>query len=438
MRSQELEAPQLRRILRESAGIECRHMTDRALLRAAERAGARLGASRGDALRRLNEEDADAVAALAQEVLVGETFFFRDSRLWELLRRQVLPDLLRSQGSVRIWSAGCSTGEEPYSLALMIREHFPTAADRVTILATDVREEALDRAERAIWRDWSFRGVPEEIRRRHFTAIAPGLWGLSTDVRQMIRFAKLDLLSDDWSALGDSAVRFDLILCRNVLIYFHEAAAAKVCERMAERLAEKGLLAVAPADTVLVPRPTLAVVSRVYPAVYGRSNEAALGRSNPTRPRGSQTDVERRAAAGAERPLSTQVSAKPAVSRTIATDRGLAAAERAAADPGNVTFDPDRLWLDAARAVADGEDQRAEMLLRQVVYLDPGHLGAEFLLARLAAKQGDRRAERLHLEQALRLAIWYDADFRPPGCEGETAGSMRKMLQEVLRRLEGE
>ncbi len=189
-----------------------------------------------------------AIEQLARHLTIGETYFFREPALFDALERDVLPlliDARRAGGkTLRIWSAGCCTGEELYSLAILLHRLIPDLADwRITLLGTDINPQFLRKAEQGVYRDWSFRNVPEWIRRRYFDAgaIAPVL-------RQGVRFDYLNLAAGVFPGTDSGTPPMDLILCRNVLMYFEPSSAARTVLRLRDALAADGWLAVGVAE----------------------------------------------------------------------------------------------------------------------------------------------------------------------------------------------
>jgi chemotaxis protein methyltransferase CheR len=181
-------------------------------------------------------------AALEAEITIGETFFFRYAEQFAALRNTILPEILaRNAGTrrLRIWSAGCANGAEPYSLAILLRQMLGEGmADwRITLLGTDLNEAALDSARRATFSPWALRSMPPEERERDFTPAPDGRgWQLKPQHRATVRFRRqnlLDLLSPD-AAL--EMTEFDLILCRNVLIYFHPEVVPQLVHALAQRM----------------------------------------------------------------------------------------------------------------------------------------------------------------------------------------------------------
>jgi chemotaxis protein methyltransferase CheR len=175
----------------------------------------------------------------------SETFFFRSRENFSHLRDEALPALLRSRGGnrpVRIWCAGCSTGQEPYSIVILLSElGLDTAASRIEIVATDISTDSLARAREGIYSQFEVqRGLPVRLLLRHFDQVGER-WQIKPKLRGTTLFRNFNLLSDP-APLG----HFDIVLYRNVLIYFDDATRARVLERIAARLADDGFLYLGP------------------------------------------------------------------------------------------------------------------------------------------------------------------------------------------------
>ncbi|MCX6027836.1 MAG: protein-glutamate O-methyltransferase [Chloroflexi bacterium] len=192
-----------------------------------------------------------ALDALVAGLTVGETHFFRNRPQFAALERTILPDLIarrRATRRLRIWSAGCATGEEPYSLAILLQRLLPDLADwNITLLATDLNRQALEKARRGVYGAWSFREVPPEIQANYF--IQHGRESeITPATRNLVTFAHLNLVEDTYPALANNTADMDLILCRNVLIYFNEATTRGVVGRLYGSLAAGGWLVVGHAE----------------------------------------------------------------------------------------------------------------------------------------------------------------------------------------------
>jgi chemotaxis protein methyltransferase CheR len=199
-------------------------------------------------------------------VSTNETHFFREPRQFEFLERQVIPAWKqRGPRPLRIWSAGCSTGEEPFSLAMMLRHHFPAGGGRdIEILATDVSTRALARAEAAVWPIERAEEIPLSYRRAFMmrgTGPQEGRMKAAPEIRELVRFERVNLNEERYPVAGP----FHLIFCRNVLIYFQAETKVRVIHRLLDVLAPDGLLFLGHAESLNAMTDR---VTTVVPTVY--------------------------------------------------------------------------------------------------------------------------------------------------------------------------
>ncbi|HLS32574.1 MAG TPA: protein-glutamate O-methyltransferase CheR, partial [Brevibacterium sp.] len=202
------------------------------------RAMLRAGASDSTLFAERIRADAALRNALIGELTVGESYFFRDPSQFTLIEREIVPDLLARRGPdapLRVWSAGCASGEEPYSLAILFERM--GQAGRARITGTEISAPRLEAARHARYGRWALRGVPTEIvdacfepNGRHFD-LAPRL-------RDAVEFRRLNLAEDAYPAPEQGLAELDLILCRNVLIYFDLDTVRAVAARLLASLAE--------------------------------------------------------------------------------------------------------------------------------------------------------------------------------------------------------
>lgn len=188
--------------------------------------------------------------ALIEVITIGETYFFRDAAQMRALQNHVLPQIIDSHRinnfkHLRIWSAGCATGEEAYTLAMLLRESIPDIADwTFTILGTDINQTSLETARIGIYKQRSFRDETRTgIRDRWFRPSGKD-FELDPEIRRMVKFAPLNLVSDTYPSFETETMNFDLILCRNVTIYFNEATTRQIIERFYKALSPTGWLVV--------------------------------------------------------------------------------------------------------------------------------------------------------------------------------------------------
>jgi chemotaxis protein methyltransferase CheR len=188
---------------------------------------------------------------LAGRVTVGETYFFREPEQCAAIERVILPALLASrppEAPVRIWSAGCATGEEPFTLAVIA--HRLGAARRVRILGTDISHAALTRARCARYTKWSMRGVAQDVVEAHFARVG-AQYQLHTALQGAVEFRYLNLADDGYPSAASGLSGLDLILCRNVLIYFDRETIARVARRLLDSLSPDGWLMLGPSDPMI-------------------------------------------------------------------------------------------------------------------------------------------------------------------------------------------
>jgi chemotaxis protein methyltransferase CheR len=182
---------------------------------------------------------------LIRQVTISETYFMRDKGHIYLLQNNILPELIQTQQAsktLRIWSAGCSTGEEAYSLAILLQELIPNTYNwRLQIVGSDLNPEVVQKAKQAIYSEWSLRSLTPEQKNRYFIPQA-SLWRLNENIRKMVSFYSNNLIDDTVSAYTADFSNFDLILCRNVFIYFEPKAIKKVLHRFQVALKPEGYL----------------------------------------------------------------------------------------------------------------------------------------------------------------------------------------------------
>jgi len=193
-------------------------------------------------------DSGDELRSLVSRLTVGETHFFRNRPQFDALRTVILPELIRKHREktrrLRIWSAGCSTGEEPYSIAMLLQELIPDIDDwAIMILATDINMNSLAGAKEGFYRNWSFREVDEYYQRRFFAEEEKG-WRIIPEVSGRVMFRYLNLAEDTYPAAVTKTDDLDLIVCRNVMIYFNVDLSLEITSRFHRCLNEGGYLLV--------------------------------------------------------------------------------------------------------------------------------------------------------------------------------------------------
>jgi chemotaxis protein methyltransferase CheR len=199
----------------------------------------------------LKRGNADVLmTAVVEAMTTNETYFFRDKTPFENFRSTILPALMAGRSNsryIRIWCAAASTGQEPYSLAMALKEMGREVEDwRIDILATDLSNEVLEKARQGIYSQFEVqRGLPIQLLIKYFAQVGD-MWQIAPNIRSMVKFRQFNLLSD-FAHLG----MFDLVLCRNLLIYFSQEAKADLLDRFAHAIYKDGYLILGAAETVV-------------------------------------------------------------------------------------------------------------------------------------------------------------------------------------------
>ncbi|WP_458094109.1 CheR family methyltransferase [Roseomonas sp. WA12] len=419
-------------------------------------------------------------AALEDAVTIGETFFFRDAGQFAALRDTILPGLIARRASsrrLRIWSAGCSTGAEPYSVAILLRrllgaEHREWS---ISILGTDISEAALEAARAARFSPWALRGMEAAARAEDFISVEASFggsqsWQLRPEHRGTLRFERQNLLGLLDGSLPLGMTGFDLILCRNVLIYFERNRVPALVRALGERLAPDGWMLLGHAEpdpafgaflrpvalagtTAWRPYAQEAVPTTVGPASFPwelpepvREGAAPTARAAAPSARGELPGPgPRMEPEPAPRPATLPPTAPrpdPAIEAAGAVlDRARAEADSGALDSARAilrdglhahpTSAPLHL-LDGLVARALGEAAVAEAALRRALYLDSGFVAAHYQLGLLLLDRGAAEAGRRSISNAARLARALPAGAVLEEGDGMTAATLLGLAQQHL------
>jgi chemotaxis protein methyltransferase CheR len=388
------------------------------------------------------------IEMLASHLTIAETYFWREPQIFEALRNPILPDLIRereTQGRrLRIWSAGCATGEEAYSIAMLVHELIPDPENwHITLLATDINPHLLRRAALGVYDEWSFRNAPPHLKDKYFQRRSDGQFALIPEIRKMVTFVYLNLADDNYPSLMNNTNGMDLIFCRNVLMYFVPQRAQQVRQHFFNALVEGGWLVVAASELSQQNYAQFAAVR--FPGVFMYRRETAP----PTTPASFQ--VERAAAQKLLPAASPQrLPAPPAQAiqaiRPTTTGPNLAVMVRDLAGQGKLSeallacdqalaagqLDPGLQYLLATILQEQKRDDEARAALKRALYLDPNFILAHFALGSLARRRGEARAAQKSFRNALALLDASGPDDILPEAEGLTAGRLREVVQAAL------
>jgi chemotaxis protein methyltransferase CheR len=266
----ETEYASLKRTIRQLLTIDIDAYGSQQMRRRLEAFVARHGASSPMEFCRRLDTDADLLSQLRDMVTINISEFFRDVAQFDYLRSAVLPELLQHMGRISIWSAGCSHGEEPFSIAVILAEM--SAEHRARILATDLDRQAIRRAKAGgPYVLAEIRNVPERLLQKYFTSSDKG-YAVVEAIRRRVEFREHDLVSDGFEG------EFDLLICRNTMIYFSREARSSLCRRLHDSLNPGGVLFVGGTEPLL--GPDKAGFERLWGNFY-RKSSAVVASTRP-------------------------------------------------------------------------------------------------------------------------------------------------------------
>ena len=429
------------------------------------------------------------IEILASHLTIGETYFFREKPGFDALEFQILPGLIRSRREkeqrLRIWSAGCSSGEEAYSIAILLKKMIPDIEGwNVTILATDINPRALAKAAAGVYSDWSFRGVPDWMKERYFTRCRDGRLEVPYSIRRMVTFANLNLVEDSFPSLVNNTNAMDIIFCRNVLMYFGAEQASRVTGNFHRSLLDGGWLLVSPCEVSSAifenfdavtfpgslfyrkegtgerPAPYSCPLPRTEAQPHRREEPSEVfppppkplprdtGEEKTPQPKPSPYEealaLYRQGEYGAAAEKLCGFLGQRRMTAGAPAVFGKAAALQAqlSADLGNLkealrwseeAISADKLngelhYLRATIFQEQGAIDDAVASLKRALYLDHTFVLTHFALGNLTLRQGKKSESDRHFDNALDLLGGYRDDDPVPGGDGMTAGRLAEII----------
>jgi chemotaxis protein methyltransferase CheR len=493
----ELELIQLRHFLNEKLGLNFLINQEKELVRKMEFASNKFGFSDLSAfIQWLIEKELtdDQIGDLACHLTIGETYFMREKKGYEFLEQIYLPELIvrRDSGNRRlnIWCAGCATGEEAYSLAITLFKAIPNIEKwKISILATDINTRFLEKAKIAEYTKWSFRSTSPEFKTKFFEYIPPDKFKVREPIRNLVKVTQFNLANDQYKVLLKDGLPFDIIFCRNVLIYFSSEGITSVSNKLFEVLVPKGVLIVSPVevsnliskkfDTILFSGFTIYHKGFVKKDQKNISTDKKLefGIKQEPEPQYQVFDkLKDQSLLKVETPTSVPVNEEKSII-TISSLTGNVTKEDDEIKKESLfeikneeTYTPidkltslyDKLLLEAKgkanlgdlneakllceRALSvnklepaiyyllatilqeQGDDQCAIQNLKMALYLDFEFVLAHFLMGTIAIKNGKTNAGKKSLNNALALLSRYKSDDILPESDGITAGRFKEMI----------
>lgn len=418
--------------------------------------------------------DATALDDLISELTVGETYFFREPAQFDFIRHEVLPEIRRRRSDehvVRAWSAGCSSGEEICSLAILFEQE--GLGEQAFLLGTDISRAVLSRAIRGTYGEWSLRGEGAAQVRPWLDRQGDKLFRLREKIRQRITFEYLNLSLDAYPSFATQTWGMDLILCRNVLIYFDEVTVRNVARRLFESLSPGGWLITASTDPAFsdadIPFETVQTPiglfyrRSVIPGVLPEGSRTDQVASNPpTAKPVAVSAATARLDGPSQSEQTTLMNAQRALARgdhaavvrltqnlsnnveaAVLHVRALAGIEPAEAELASARavrqhpLSEELQYLRAVLLIDLNQPEEAARVLRRVIYLDRTLAIAHFTLGSVLMHGGDADGARRAYRNAHDLCAKRLADEVLPLADGECAGRLAKAASAQIAILEG-
>lgn len=382
----------------------------------------------------------------------------------EALTAEILPELMQSrkrgEKHLRIWSAGCSGGEEPYSIAIALREWIPDPeAWNITILATDVNPRILRKGRAGTFGEWSFRDPPAWLKRKYFRQREDGRYEIDPVIRGMVSFGFLNLAEDKYPSLLTNTNAMDVIFCRNVMMYFSADHAMRVARNFFSSLVDGGWLIVSASELsgqLFAQFSTVRFPNAVFYRKSAEAGAASLMREHPSvipmRSPMPLSPCDTRTSAMETVPVLSRPAPVPAVSaipadaeplpqetpaqliRTLANQGKLDEAIARCLDAiTNNKLDPALHFLHATILQEQHKEDEAVAALKRAIYIDMNHILSHFTLGNILLRQGNSRGARKSFENVLEILKTHEDEEILPDADGLTAGRLGNIVRALMQ-----
>ena len=495
---------QLRKFLQQNMGLNFLENQKKELIQKMERAALHFGyptlLSYTQHLYKQPPTD-DHIGQLASHLTVGETYFMREKKGFDFLEQIYLPDVIRTrlngERRLRIWCAGCSTGEEAYSLAITLSRIIPNIEKwKISILATDINSLFLEKARIAEYTKWSFRNTKSDFKQQFFDFIPPNKYKVIPRIKNLVEIIPFNLATEKFDTLTENKPLFDIIFCRNVLIYFPPEGITSLTNKLHSVLAKGGILVVSPVevsslicnkfDTIIYSGLTIyhkgtvknelkhippekqskgilppSFPSNEFPRAVSAlktsdeeiktNNVTKLPDKPPVKTTGQsktadETIIQKGTLYTTERtPLDTAEKLKIPEQGTqeellLMAKKKANLGELKEAESlcetaiANNKLDPAIYYLMATIMQEQGNDTRAIQNLKTALYLDPDFVLAHFLHGSLSIRNGNENIGKKSFKSALSALSKFGPDDIIPESDGITASRLKEIILSILSK----
>ena len=416
--------------------------------------------------------------ALSAHLTINESYFFREKPALELFVHQIIPELILQRTGkskhIRIWSAGCSSGEEPYTLAILLKEHFPELVDwNITILATDISPIAIQKALLGVYTDWSFRETDPAIKKTYFRP-SNKKWNLVPEIKKMVSFSYLNLAENAFPSVITNTQEMDVVFCRNVMMYFTPQVIQDVSARFKASLNENGWLITSQVEL------NDAYFSN-FEKVHFRNGIFYQKRNKPktsVKKTFEILEIQPKLVQKADRIKKRIPEEKPSEeneSETIDPEHLFKKGHYSQCidtclhliDTGKITNDifsmlvksyansgllsdaqtiiakimelncvtPEMYYIYASLWNEQNDWEQAAFHLKKAIYLNHKHVLAHLMLGQVFQKEGKNKLAYKTFETTIELLDEYDENDIVPESEGITAGRIQELTAQIMKKL---
>lgn len=415
---------------------------------------------------------------LAKYLTIGETYFFRDKNAFAMLKEVILPEIIakhqNSDRTIRLWTAASATGEEPYSLAILLRELIPSIEKwNIQIIATDLNPLFLKKAREGRYKSWSFRSTPKEIFDRYFKKAENGDAVLLPSIRNMVRFYPLNLIEGPYYQFNPELKNLDLIVCNNVLIYFSPEQIKWTVKNLSLSLVKEGWLCVSSVEVPFINDSHLSPVIGHKTTAFKKALPLVKKTESIKEIKPVKEHPKKSEDLSVKKPLSQEEFYECCLSmyrsgfysEVILQLAGELTPNKyqnpslkkhlkelklliyALANQGKFAaaknwcelalkahkLDPELHYLYATVLQFLGEEENSQNALRAALYLDPDMVSAHFSMAMMLLKKNNKVDAKRHFDIILKLLQKMQSSDYLVGMENVTAGALNAIILEITK-----
>lgn len=382
------------------------------------------------------------IESFIEAITIGETYFFRDEKVFDVLEKVILPNLIHKKQQldkrIRIWCSGCSNGEEAYSIAILMHKmRYKLNGIEVSILATDVNINALNKAMEGIFTEWSFRNTSEAFKKNYFLPVEDDKFMILPEIKQLVEFEYLNLAENRYPSPLNKTNDMDIIFCRNVLMYLTDACVSSILNQFSSCLLNEGYLIVSACEGSEKMTSKFKLLNYPDCVLYQKSNHivALDSMKSSQNEKVNATVRPQNILLEADHGLKSDI-AMALLCRTVANQGKLS--EALAMCESTLALDklnPSYHYLHAMILVELERFEEAIDSLRRTLFLDGNRASAYFMLGSIARQLGSTKEAKINFENALEILRSYSPEMILPDSDGLPVNQLTELIQEAINCL---